>query len=114
MFHYNPNQFPKHITKKMIFDSQREFNPITQKFYDNNKEQNFIKNSRNAKINMISKGYDNQLEEETTYDIINLQDRLKVFKNHPGYPNLKNEYPKLELSGNGYLESVFRLQNAVC
>jgi len=63
----------------MIFDSQREFNPITQKFYDNNKEQNFIKNSRNAKINMISKGYDNQLEEETTYDIINLRNKLDYF-----------------------------------
>ena len=80
VFNYKPEQFPKHITKKMIFDNQREFNPITQKFYDKNKEENFTKNSRNAKINMISKGYDNQLEEETTYDIINLRNKLEYFK----------------------------------
>ena len=80
VFNYKPEQFPKHITKKMIFDNQREFNPITQKFYDKKKEENFTKNSRNAKINMISKGYDNQLEEETTYDIINLRNKLDYFK----------------------------------
>ena len=79
VFHYNPDQFPKHITKKMIFASQREFNPITQKFYDKNKEEKFIQNSRNLKLNMISKGYDNQLEEETTYDIINLRNKLSYF-----------------------------------
>ena len=79
VFHYNPNQFPKHITKKMIFASQSEFNPITQKFYDKNKEDNFIQKSQKAKINMISKGYDNQLEEETTYDIINLRNKLDYF-----------------------------------
>ena len=79
VFHYTPDQFPKHITKKMIFASQREFNPITQKFYDKNKEEKFIQNSRNLKKNMISKGYDNQLEEETTYDIINLRNKLSYF-----------------------------------
>ena len=79
VFHYTPDQFPKHITKEMIFASQREFNPITQKFYDKNKEEKFIQNSRNLKKNMISKGYDNQLEEETTYDIINLRNKLSYF-----------------------------------
>ena len=104
VFHYNPNQFPKHITKKMKFDSQREFNPITQKFYDNNKEQNFIKNSRNAKINMISKGYDNQLEEETTYDIINLRNKL-------GYFNFK-ETPKKTEGGFAKNDSQFNYETA--
>ena len=80
IFHYKPEQFPKHITKKMILDNQKEFNPITQKFYERNKEEKFINNSRNAKINMISKGYDNQLEQETTYDIINLRNKLDYFK----------------------------------
>ena len=80
VFHFKPEQFPKHITKKMILDSQKGFDPITQKFYDKNREEKFIKNSRNAQINMISKGYDNQLEEETTYDIINLRNKLDYFK----------------------------------
>ena len=85
VFHYYPDQFPKHITKKMIFANQREFNPITQKFYDEKKEEKFKYNSRNEKINKISKGYDNQLEEETTYDIINLRNKLSYFnfEEHP-------------------------------
>ncbi len=31
ILNYDPKIFPKHITTKMIFDSQRQFNPITQK-----------------------------------------------------------------------------------
>ena len=104
VFHYNRDEFPKHITKKMIFDSQREFNPITQKFYDNNKEQNFIKNSRKAKINMISRGYDNQLEEETTYDIINLRNKLDYF-------NFK-ETPKKTEGGFAKNDSQFNYETA--
>ena len=104
VFHYSRDEFPKHITKKMIFDSQREFNPITQKFYDNNKEQNFIKNSRKAKINMISRGYDNQLEEETTYDIINLRNKLDYF-------NFK-ETPKKTEGGFAKNDSQFNYETA--
>ena len=79
VFHYNTDQFPKHITKKMIFDSQREFNPITQKYYNKKKEEDFSKNAKKAKISMISHGYDNQLEEESTYDILNLRNKLDYF-----------------------------------
>ena len=99
VFHYNPDQFPKHITKKMIFDNQREFNPLTQKFYDQKKEENFIKKAKNAKINMISQGYDNQLEEETTYDIINLRNKLAYFnfketprKTEGGFAKNENQF----------------------
>ena len=99
VFHFNPDQFPKHITKKMIFDNQREFNPLTQKFYDQKKEENFIKKAKNAKINMISQGYDNQLEEETTYDIINLRNKLAYFnfketprKTEGGFAKNENQF----------------------
>ena len=79
VFHYDKSQFPKHITKKMIFDTQRKFNPITQKYYNKKKDEEFQKNSRNAKISMISHGYDNQLEEESTYDILTLRNKLSYF-----------------------------------
>ena len=79
VFHYDKSQFPKHITKKMIFEAQREFNPITQKYYNKKKDEEFHKNSRNAKISMISHGYDNQLEEESTYDILTLRNKLSYF-----------------------------------
>ena len=104
VFHYSPNQFPKHITKKMIANSQRDFDPITQKFYDKQKEDKFTKNSRNAKINMISQGYDNQLEEETTYDIINLRNKLDYFK--------FEEAPKKTEGGFAKNENQFNFEKA--
>ncbi len=104
VFHYSPNQFPKHITKKMIANSQRDFDPITQKFYDKQKEDKFTKDSRNAKVNMISQGYDNQLEEETTYDIINLRNKLDYF-------NFK-ETPKKTEGGFAKNDSQFNYETA--
>ena len=79
VFNYDPKIFPKHITTKMIFDSQRQFNPITQKYYDEKKDEKIAKKSKNTLISMISNGYDKQLEVESTYDIINLKNKLQYF-----------------------------------
>ncbi len=79
IFHYDSKVFPKHITTKMILDSQREFNPITQKYYNEEKEQKILENSKNNSLSMISNGYDKQIEVESTYDIINLNNKLKYF-----------------------------------
>ena len=46
IFHYESKVFPKHITTKMINDSHREFNPITQKYYNEEKEKNILENSK--------------------------------------------------------------------
>ena len=64
IFHYDSKVFPKHITTKMILDSQREFNPITQKYYNEEKEQKILENSKNNSLSMISNGYDKQIEVE--------------------------------------------------
>ena len=80
IFYYEPKCFPKHITTKMITDSQRQFNPITQRYYNEEKEKKNIKESRNYVVSLISKGYDKQLEVESTYDIINLKNKLGYFK----------------------------------
>lgn len=79
IFHYESNVFPKQITTKMISDNQRDFNPITQKYYNENKEQKISENSKNNSISMISNGYDKQLEVESTYNIINLKNKLGYF-----------------------------------
>ena len=79
VIHYSPKIFPKQITTKMIFDSQRQFNPITQKYYDQQKDDKITENSKNNRLSMISNGYDKQLEVESTYDIINLNNKLKYF-----------------------------------
>ena len=80
IFNYEPKCFPKHITTKMISDSQRQFNPITQRYYNEEKEKKTINDSKNRVVSLISKGYDKQLEVESTYDIINLKNKLGYFK----------------------------------
>ena len=99
VFKYDAKVFPKHITTKMIFDSQRQFNPITQKYYDEKKDQKIAKNSNNTRLSMISNGYDKQLEVESTYDIINLNNKLKYFnyeesqkKSEAGYSKNDNQF----------------------
>ena len=47
----------------MITDNQRQFNPLTQKYYNEEKEQKEVQNTRNKSLSMISKGYDKSLEE---------------------------------------------------
>ena len=88
VFSYDTKVFPKHITTKMIFDSQRVFNPITQKYYDEKRDQKVLENSKSNRLSMISKGYDKQLEVESTYDIINLNNKLKYF-NYEDSPKKK-------------------------
>ena len=99
ILNYDPKIFPKHITTKMIFDSQRQFNPITQKYYDEKKDQKITKKSKDNSISLISNGYDKQLEVESTYDIINLNNKLKYFnyddspkKSEAGYGKNDNQF----------------------
>ena len=99
ILNYDPKIFPKHITTKMIFDSQRQFNPITQKYYDKKKDQKITKKSKDNSISLISNGYDKQLEVESTYDIINLNNKLKYFnyddspkKSEAGYGKNDNQF----------------------
>ena len=79
IFHYDPKVFPKHISQKMMGNNEREFNPITQKYYNEKKDQKILENSKNNRLSMISNGYDRQLEVESTYDIINLKNKLGYF-----------------------------------
>ena len=79
VINYDPKIFPKHITTKMIFESQREFNPITQKYYNEKRDQKMLEKSKSDRLSMIANGLDKQLEVESTYDIINLNNKLKYF-----------------------------------
>ena len=99
IFHYESKVFPKHITTKMVNDSYREFNPITQKYYNNEKELNMAQNSKKNSLSMMSKGFDKQLEVESTYNIINLKNKLAYFniddsskKTNLEYGNNQNQF----------------------
>ena len=91
---FNPR--PNIMKEKYVKSLDSYFNPITQKYNDRNLELQLKKLEEKQLKDKIALNYDKELRVIQTYDIINLQDRLKVFKNHPGYPNLKNEYPKFK------------------
>ena len=94
IFSYDSKVFPQHITNKMIMDSQREFNPITQKYYNEQRDKKFQENSNIKRLEMISKGYDKQLEVESTYDIINLKNKLEYFNYEEPGPKPNAGYAK--------------------
>ena len=102
IFNYESKVFPPHITTKMITDSQRQFNPITQKYYNEEKEQKVSQNTKNKSLSMITNGYDKQLEVESTYDIINLKNKLDYFN--------YNDSPKKEESGYTKNNSLFNYE----
>ena len=80
------NPKPKIINNKDVKSLDLLFNPITQK-YTNTKYEREIKNQEKLSLKAsLAKGYDNELRVIQTYDIINLKDKLDVFKKHPNYP----------------------------
>ena len=84
----NPKPFV--ITHRLIKENDRSFNPILQKYTDTNYENQLRFQEKQNLINTIVKNKDNQLKIEQTYDIINLQDKLKGFENDPNYPKMKD------------------------
>ena len=112
IFYYDKSAFPPHITEKMIINSQAEFNPITQKYYDEKKEQNFRKNTKIDLITMISKGYDKQLSVENTYDIINLRNKLKYF-NYDESSKKCEKSPKKNENGFNYEKNNVKPYNII-
>ena len=79
IFYYDKKYFPKIITKKLIRSTEGRFNPITQKYLDPAKDALISKTSRERELDFISNGYDKQLEVESTYNLINLKNKLKYF-----------------------------------
>ena len=77
IFYYNNTDFPKILTKEMIMSTEGKFNPILQKYANSKKDDSISKSTKIRKINSISNGYDKQLENESTYNIINLANKLK-------------------------------------
>ena len=86
---HNPK--PKFIRGNYVKAQDLVFNPITQKYTDNKFDMELKKQEEKNLKESIAQGYDNQLRVMQTFDIINLEDRLKMFKNHPDYPR-NNSY----------------------
>ena len=84
---YNPR--PQYIKEEIIKSLDTYFNPITQKYKDKEYDNELRKLEKKDIIDKISLNYDKELRVIQTYDIINLQDKLKGFENHPDYPKYK-------------------------
>lgn len=87
---WKKNPIPEKVTTKMAIQNDQVFNPILQKYNDKEFDKNLRKREKSAVFSSIATNLDNQLKYEQTYNIINLQDRLKGFEKHPNYPAQKN------------------------
>lgn len=76
----------RYYTKLYINSDERIFNPITQKYTDQLREEKLKQEEKTELINNISKCNDNEINSSQTYNIINLQDKLKGFENDRNYP----------------------------
>ena len=87
---WEKNPMPEKITTKMVKQNDLVFNPILQKYNNREFDKNLWKKEKSEIYTQIIKNQDNQLKNEQTYNIINLQDRLKGFEKHPNYPIKKD------------------------
>ena len=78
--------YPQKITHKMVIDNNNIFNPVTQKYSNNELDKAIRIEEKKNMINKIATDYDNQLRNEQTYDIINLTDRLSALNYHEALP----------------------------
>ena len=77
LYAFNTSDYPGHVSHKFIKEEENSFNPITQKYTDNKHEKAIRQFDKNNKIDDISKAYDRELCMESTYNIINLRNKLK-------------------------------------
>ena len=87
---WEKNPMPEKITTQMVKQNDLVFNPILQKYNNREFDKNLWKKEKSEIFTQIIKNQDNQLINEQTYNIINLQDRLKGFEKHPNYPIKKD------------------------
>ena len=76
-YNFNLSHFPGHVTHKYQKEQDNSFNPIIQKYINNSQENSIREFDNMCKKDDISKGYDYQLNLESTYNVINLHNKLK-------------------------------------
>ena len=76
-YNFNLYNFPGYVTHKFQKEQENSFNPITQKYTDLSQEKSIKKYDNQVKIDDISKAYDNELSLESTYNVINLKNKLQ-------------------------------------
>ena len=85
------NERPEFVTNKIIKARDVVFNPVTQSYNDKELDVKLRGQDKKNLKDTISKNYDRSLRYEQTYNLINREDRLKIFKDHPDYPIYKSD-----------------------
>ena len=120
-YNFSNKDFPGHISHKIEKDQECSFNPITQKYLDPKLENATTNYDYKENINNISKGFDYEVNLESTYNVINLRSKLKGLnysedklnnfrrqkKNYPN--NVENRYlkPYNILSNNSFQQQHY-------
>jgi hypothetical protein len=83
---------PKRVSYKEMKEKELIYNPVLQIYRDHDKESNLRVNDKINMIETLAKNKDNALRIEQTFDIINLNDKLKGLEGKiEAYPTKKNE-----------------------
>ena len=76
-YNFSRNDYPERVTHKYIKEEENSFHPIIQRYSDKARDNSIAQNDKKNSINDMSKAYDNELSLESTYNIINLRNKLK-------------------------------------
>lgn len=77
---------PARLTTSDVKVLENRYNPILQSYTDPEIERNVQKIERERLIETLAKNKDRSLRYEQTFDIVNLEDKLKGLEGLPGYP----------------------------
>jgi len=82
-----------------------------QKFKDKQVEEMVKNTEKENMLNNLAKTKDNQMRVEQTYDLINLNDKLKDFKDDPNYPRMKSQRIRKNVEGTNVKYNILSNEN---
>ena len=108
---WGKNEKPELITTKKVKEAENFYDPILQKYKDKQIEEQVKKTEKENMINNLAKTKDNQMRIEQTYDLINLHDKLKEFKQDPNYPREKSQRVRKNVEGTNVKYNILSNEN---
>ena len=109
-YNFNLSHYPEPVTHKYIKEQENSFNPILQKYTDKTEEKTIKEFDKICKKDNITKGYDYELSLESTYNVINLQNKLKGL-NYSEDKYIKKKRPKNNTEINKYYKPYNIISN---
>ena len=107
-YHFNLSHYPGHVKHQFQKEQENSFNPITQKYTNKEEEKSIKELDKKNKINGISKGFDNELNLQSTYNIINLKNKLKGL-NYSEDKYIQKKKPKNNNETNNYFFKPYNI-----